>query len=60
MEETNNKDVKFKCTSEGLLPLRELEVTIKARNLRTTIFRSLDQKKTNATTSNFMTRILLC
>ena len=50
MEETNNKDVKFKCTSEGLLPLRELEVTIKGaefKNNDLSIVRSKEDKRYN-------------
>lgn len=50
MEEMNNKDVRFKCTSEGLLPLRELEVTIKGaefKNNDLSIVRSKEDKRYN-------------
>lgn len=50
MKETDNKDVKFKCTSESSLPFGKLEVTIKGsefKNYDLSIVKSKEDKRYN-------------
>ncbi|WP_293703328.1 hypothetical protein [uncultured Parasutterella sp.] len=49
MEETNNKDVKFRCTFEGMFP-RNLDITIKGsrfKNYDLSIVKSKEDKRYN-------------